>query len=91
MALSNNNNYNVNVFFSFDLLLKLALNINQSISLFMVYIPLCKQQLRTMKYYTQIRDIAHLHCSCITFREPFKNQPPRHDIPWLHVTNHLYY
>jgi hypothetical protein len=33
-----------NVFFSFDI--------------FMVYIPECKQQLRTMKY-TQIRDIAH--------------------------------
>jgi hypothetical protein len=25
-----------------------------------VYIPKCKQQLRTMKYYTQIRDIAQL-------------------------------
>jgi len=25
----------------------------------MVYIPECKQQLKTMKYYTQIRDIAH--------------------------------
>jgi hypothetical protein len=37
--------YNMIVFFSFDL--------------FMVYIPKCKQQLRTMKEYTQIRDIAH--------------------------------
>jgi hypothetical protein len=36
---------NMNAFFSFDL--------------FLVYIPECKQQLRTMKYYTQIQDIAH--------------------------------
>jgi len=35
----------MNAFFSFDL--------------GMVYIPECKQQLRTMKYYTDIRDIAH--------------------------------
>jgi len=27
--------------------------------LFMVYIPECKQQLRNMKKYTQIWDIAH--------------------------------
>jgi hypothetical protein len=38
-------NFNMNASFSFDL--------------FMVYIPECKQQLRTMKYYTQIRDIPH--------------------------------
>jgi len=25
---------------------------------FIVYIPECKQQIRTMNYYTQIRDIA---------------------------------
>jgi len=30
-----------------------------SVDLFMVYIPECIQQLRTMKYYTQIRDISH--------------------------------
>ena len=36
---------NMNAFFSFDL--------------FMVYLLKCKQQLRTMTYYTQIRDIAH--------------------------------
>jgi len=35
------------------------MNANFSIDLFMVYIPECKQQLRTMKYYTQIRDNAH--------------------------------
>ena len=35
----------MNSFFSFDF--------------FMVYILECKQQLRTMKYYTQIVDIAH--------------------------------
>jgi len=35
----------MNAFFTFDL--------------FMVYIPECKQKLRTMKKYTQIRDIAH--------------------------------
>jgi len=37
---------NMNAFFSFDL--------------FMVYIPECKQQLITVKQYTQIPDIAHL-------------------------------
>ena len=35
----------MNLFFSFDL--------------FIVYIPEYKQQLITMKWYTQIRDIAH--------------------------------
>jgi hypothetical protein len=30
-----------------------------SFDLFMVYIPECKQQLRTMKQYTQIQDIVH--------------------------------
>ena len=38
-------NCKMNAFFSFDL--------------FTVYISECKQQLRTMKYYTQIRDIPH--------------------------------
>ena len=39
----------MNAFFSFDL--------------FIIYIPECKQQLRTVEYYRQIRDndhIAHL-------------------------------
>jgi hypothetical protein len=40
-----NIHYNMNAFLSFDR--------------FMVYIPECKQQLRTMKEYTQIRDIEH--------------------------------
>jgi len=30
-----------------------------SFDLFMVYIPECKQQQRTMKQYRQIRNIAH--------------------------------
>jgi len=30
-----------------------------SFHIFMVYLPECKQQLRTMKWYTQIREIAH--------------------------------
>ena len=37
--------FNMNAFFSFDL--------------FLVYIPECKQQLRTMKIYTPIPDIGH--------------------------------
>ena len=40
-----NETCNMNAFFSFDL--------------FMVYIPECKQQLRTKKKYIQIQDIAH--------------------------------
>ena len=38
-------NFNMNASFSFDF--------------FMVYIPECKQQLRTMEYYMQIQDIPH--------------------------------
>ena len=38
-------NCKMNAFFSFDL--------------FTVYIAECKQQLRTMKHYMQIRDIPH--------------------------------
>ena len=41
----NNSSCNMNAFFSFDL--------------FMVDIPECKQQLRTMKQYMQIQYIAH--------------------------------
>ena len=61
--------------------------------LFMVYIPECKQELRTtcMNKYTQIRDIAYLGGSFITVGEPCNNQHPRCDIAWLHVINHLYH
>ena len=68
----------MNAFFSFDLC--------------MVYIPECKQQLRTMKY-TRRYEILHtlnLGGSFITLREQGNNQQPRCDITWLHVTNHLY-
>ena len=54
--------------------------------LFVVYIPKCKQQLRTMKYYTQIRDIAQLEylcCMFTTLRERYNNKQPRCDITWL--------
>ena len=68
----------MNAFFSFDL--------------FMVYIPECKQLLRTMKYYPQMQDIAHFKsgCSFISLREPCCNQRHTGDIAWLHVTNYLY-
>ena len=64
-----------------------------SFDLFMVYIPECKKQLRTMKYYKQIRDIAQLNLGCcfIILREPCNNQRVRCDIAWFHVTNHLYH
>jgi len=64
-----------------------------SFDLFMVYISECKQQLKTMKLYTQIQDIAHFKSELyfITLREPCNNQQPRCDIAWLHVANHLYH
>ena len=64
-----------------------------SFDLFIVYIPECKQQLRTMKLYTLIRDIAHLNlgCSFISFIEPCNIQRPICDIAWIHVTNHIYH
>jgi len=69
----------MNAFFLFDL--------------FMVYIPECKQQLRTFKY-TRRYEILHtlnLGCSFITLRELYNYQRPRHDFAWLHVTNYLYH
>ena len=65
----------MNAFFSFDL--------------FMVYIPECKQQLRTYRY--EIVHTLNMDCSFITLREPCNNQRPRCDIAWLHITNHLYH
>ena len=58
----------------------------------MVYIPECKQQLRTMKYTCryEILHILNLGGSFITLGEQSNNQQPRCDITWLHVTNHLY-
>jgi hypothetical protein len=70
----------MNTFFSFDLVI--------------VYIPECKQQLKTIKQSTQIQDIAHfkyLGCSFITLREPCNKQRPKCDIAWFRVTNHLYH
>jgi hypothetical protein len=67
-----NMNCNMHAFFSFDL--------------FMVYIPECKQQSRTMKQYTQIRDIAHFK-SCLLFyysQRACNNQRPICDIAWQH-------
>ena len=59
--------------------------------LFMVYIPECKQQLKTMKHRYHILHTLNL-CYCfITLREPCNNQRPRCDITWPHVTNHLYH
>ena len=60
---------------------------------FMVYIPECKQQLRTMnntcRY--EILHTLNLGCTFITLREPCNNQRLRCDIAWLHVTNHIYH
>ena len=46
----------MNAFFSFDL--------------FIVYIPECKQQLKTMKSYTQIRDNAHFKSLAVVLLLP---------------------
>ena len=62
-------------------------------SLPLIFIQECKQQLKIMKWYTQIRDIAHfknLDCNSITLREPCNNPLPRSDIAWLHVTIHVF-
>ena len=71
----------MNAFFSFDL--------------FLVYIQECKQQLRTMKYYTNTRyctpKIRVVVLMVLLLSVPCNNQRPRCDIAWLHVTNHLYH
>ena len=61
-----------------------------SVVLFMVHIPECKQQLRTMKYKCNTRRNEILHtsdmcCSFITLRKPCNNQWSRCDIACLHV------
>jgi len=53
-----------------------------SFYLFIVYLPECKQQLRTMKKYAQIYTI-NLGCRCITPREPCNYQRPRCDIEFV--------
>jgi hypothetical protein len=62
-----------------------------SFDLFMVYIPECKQQLRTMKHRYHILHTLNLGYCFITLREPCNNQRPTCDIAWLHVTNYLYH
>lgn len=59
--------------------------------LFMVYIPECIQQLRTTKYYTQIRDSSHINlgCSFNTLKEPCNDQRPKCDSTWFHDANDL--
>jgi hypothetical protein len=69
---------NMNAVFSFELIT--------------VYVPECKQLLRTMKWYTQILDIAHFRYRpyVITPREPSNNQRPRCDIAWRFMLQILY-
>ena len=57
---------NINTFFSFDL--------------FMVYIPECKLQLRTL----------NLGCSFITHREQCNNQRPRCDMYFKYHRMHIH-
>ena len=44
----------------------------------MMYIPECKQQLKTMKYYTQIRDIAHFESGVVLL--PSENRVITNDL-----------
>jgi hypothetical protein len=85
--------FNVAICHSICYIIKLVtLNAFFSFDLFMVSIPECKQQLRTindaLRY--EILHALSLSCSFNTLSEQCNYQRPRCDIEWLHVTNPVY-